>query len=146
MVVHPFADSISRQFSRKNSIYNPPHTLPDFNLKTIEAVQSIAGNNSHGFESWFEALDYMKDQISNTNFDIAILGCGAYGMPLAVFIKKLGKQVIHLGGNTQVLFGIKGQRWESDPQFSKIFNEHWVRPDTKETPIGHNSIDSNCYW
>lgn len=146
LVVHPFEESIKKQFLIKDSIYASPWTLPDFELKTIEAVQSIAGNRPHGFKDWFEALDHMKDQISAVDFDIAILGCGAYGMPLAVFIKQLGKKAIHLGGNTQILFGIKGQRWEVDPNFSWIFNEHWKRPGINETPQGHKSIDDNCYW
>ena len=45
-------------------------------------------------------------------FDVAIIGCGAYGMPLAAMLKQAGKQAIHLGGATQLLFGIKGKRWE----------------------------------
>ena len=50
----------------------------------------------------------MKNQIVKTDFDIAIIGAGAYGFSLAAFIKKIGKKAVHLGGPTQVLFGIKG--------------------------------------
>lgn len=146
LVVHPFEQSIKEQYDKKELIYKSPYTLPDFELKTLRAVQSIAGNDSHGFKDWFEALEYMKGQISSIDFDVAILGCGAYGMPLAIFIKKLGKKAIHLGGNTQILFGVKGQRWENDPNFSWIINEHWIKPTLEETPKGHISIDDNCYW
>lgn len=146
LVVHPFEESIKKQYNKKELLFAEPYTLPDFDLKTIRAVQSIAGNNPKGFNSWFEALDSMKSKISATEFDVAILGCGAYGMPLATYIKRLGKKAIHLGGNTQILFGIKGQRWEKDPQFSKVFNKHWVRPNITETPVGHETIDGNCYW
>ena len=146
LVIHPFEESIKKQFKNKELIYKSPWTLPDFELKTIKAVQSIAGNNPHNFKDWFEALDHMKEQVAAVDFDVAILGCGAYGMPLAVFIKELGKKAIHLGGNTQILFGIKGRRWEDDPNFSWIFNEHWIKPGLSETPRGHKSIDENCYW
>ena len=27
-----------------------------------------------------------------------LIGCGAYGLPLAVAVNKMGKQAIHIGG------------------------------------------------
>ena len=32
-------------------------------------------------------------------------------------LKKAGKKTIHLGGSTQILFGIKGKRWDSRENF-----------------------------
>lgn len=147
LVVHPFSQSIQSQYRIKNTIYSGVHTLPDFELITYKSIQSIAGNTPKGFDNWFQALDFMKSEISNIDFDIAILGCGAYGMPLAISIKRdLKKKAIHLGGNTQILFGISGSRWENDPAFSHIFNTHWAKPLPQETPLGHETIDDNCYW
>jgi hypothetical protein len=147
LVVHPFVKSIQKQYHIKNKIFSGVYTLPDFELITYPAVQSIAGNNPPGFNTWFEALDSMKEGISKIEFDVAILGCGAYGMPLAAFIKNnLYKKAVHLGGNVQILFGISGSRWENDPAFSHIFNSYWVKPLPEETPSGHQTIDSNCYW
>ena len=83
------------------------------------------------------------------NFDIAIIGCGAYGFPLAVKLKKAGKQAIHLGGAAQLLFGIKGKRWESDPAFEyvqKFFNDSWVYPDEAERPQKAHIVEGGCYW
>lgn len=147
LVVHPFSKSIQNQYALREKIFSGGHTLPLFDLITFTSVQSIAGNVPAGFGNWFEALDYMQDRISEIDFDIAILGCGAYGMPLATFIKRqLQKKAIHLGGNTQFLFGIKGSRWEQDPVFAPYINRYWVKPLPEETPEGHQTIDSNCYW
>lgn len=147
LVVHPFEKSIQHQYKLKDKIFAGAHCLPDFELITYKAVQSIAGNKPNGFDNWFQALESMKSDFSKINFDIAILGCGAYGMPLAVFIKsELKKKAVHLGGNTQILFGIKGSRWENDPTFNHLFNSYWIKPLTEETPTGHETIDSNCYW
>lgn len=147
LVVHPFSKSIQSQYKIKEKIFSGAHILPDFELITYQAVQSIAGNTPTGFVSWFEALDSMKADISKINFDIAILGCGAYGMPLASYVKRdLKRKAVHLGGNVQILFGIKGSRWTDDPNFSHIFNSYWVRPLADETPSGHQTVDSNCYW
>ena len=147
LVVHPFASSIEVQFKKKELIFPGKKSLPDFELLTMKAVQSIAGNRPGQFKDWFDALDFMKQGIARRDFDIAILGCGAYGMPLATFVKtELKKKSVHLGGNVQILFGIKGSRWENDPQFHHIFNEHWIKPLPEETPKGHLTIDNNCYW
>lgn len=147
LVVHPFAKSIQHQYQLKDKIFSGVYTLPDFELIAYQAVQSIAGNKPSRFDNWFEALNSMKADFANIDFDIAIIGCGAYGMPLAAFIKRdLKKKAIHLGGNTQILFGIKGSRWENDPTFNHIFNSYWIKPLPEETPTGHHSIDSNSYW
>lgn len=147
LVIHPFARSIEKQYKIKEKIFFGKHTLPDFDLTTYPSVQSIAGNVPQGFATWFDALNKMKLDIAKIDFEVAILGCGAYGMSLAAFIKRdLKKKAIHLGGNVQILFGIKGSRWEEDQTFKPIFNPDWIKPTKDETPPGHASIDNNCYW
>lgn len=146
LLIHPFEESIKFQYLRKDSIYNNPKILPDFELKTIKAVQTIAGQKSE-FETWFDALDSMKEQISKTDFDIAIIGCGAYGFPLASYVKDLGKQAIHLGGVTQLLLGIKGKRWEEWEHYTELRKnngENWIF--TQDIPKNFEKIEGGCYW
>jgi hypothetical protein len=78
--------------------------------------------------------------------EVVILGCGAYGFPLAARLKTAGKQVIHLGGSTQILFGIKGARWDDHPVISSFYNEAWCRPDPRERPTGAERVEGACYW
>ena len=52
----------------------------------------------------------MEERIGKIDFDVALLGCGAYGLPFAASIKRMGKKAVHLGVATQILFGIKGKR------------------------------------
>ena len=148
LVVHPFAESIQKQYTEKRHLLFPsPDILPDFELKTIKSVQSIAGSPVD-FATWFDAYQYMCDEIAKVDFDICIIGAGAYGLPLAGFANGLVKQAIHLGGVTQILFGIKGARWEREyaDSTAKLFNEHWVRPQESETPTNKNNIENGCYW
>jgi hypothetical protein len=139
LVIHPFVKSIQAQYRQREKLFDDPRVLPVFELKTIQAVQSIAYNDC-GFATWFDALDHMCAQMSATEFDVAIIGCGAYGFSLAAHAKRLGRQAVHLGGATQLLFGIKGQRW------GDMGNEHWVRPLPEEHPSGFNQIEGGCYW
>lgn len=145
MVVHPFAQSIERQYGRRQRLFADPRILPEFELKTLRAVQSIAGNQPD-YRDWFSALDAMCDQLSAAAFDVAIIGAGAYGFPLAAHVKRLGRQAVHLGGATQILFGIRGRRWDELPFFASLFNEHWVRPAAGESPEGYQNVEGGCYW
>lgn len=144
LVVHPFEETIKEQFLKKEMLFDSEF-WPECQLITFKAVQTIAGEKDDRFDTWFSALEYMKDQISQINFDIAILGCGAYGFPLAAAIKQMGKKAIHLGGATQLLFGIRANRWEKS-EVSSYFNQFWVRPKTSEKPTNANKIENGCYW
>lgn len=147
LVVHPFEDTIIKQYGKRAFLFKDQRVLPVFELKTLKAVQSIAGTKTP-YKDWFEALDYMRDKIAHIDFDIAILGCGAYGMPLAADIKRMGKQAIHFGGETQTLFGIKGKRWEDKiyNYHNKFYNDYWVRASNEETPANVNKVEGACYW
>lgn len=145
LVVHPLANTIEMQYQKREKLFKNPDVLPEFDLQTIKAVNSAAGNNVLEYKDWFEALDGMKKQISEKDFDIALLGCGAYAFPLAKYIKDLGKKSVTLCGSLQVLFGIKGKRYDNDygPRF---YNEHWVYPSPSDRPLNYKKIEGGCYW
>lgn len=159
LVIHPFEKTIMQQYKKRALLFENPDVLPDFELKTLKAVQSIAGNKTP-FASWFEALKYMEDEIDKIDFDICLLGCGAYGLPLAAYIKRKGKQAVHLGGGLQLLFGIKGKRWteqyedilhyrpgiDIDVNYRKLFNEHWTFPMDEDVPNNAKLVENACYW
>lgn len=147
LVVHPFANLIKKQYSYREKLFESSDILPEMELKVYQAVQSMNGNPE--FESWFAALEKMEDDISRIDFDVALLGCGAYGMPLGAFIKsKLCKKAVHIGGALQLLFGIKGKRWERE-EFDyqhKLYNAYWVRPTEELKPQNYKNVEDGCYW
>ena len=146
LVVHPFANTIISQYNKRESLFENKDILPEFELKTVKAVQTIANETDERFKDWFEALNYMYNQCVEQDFDIALLGCGAYGMPLAVRLKQAGKQAIHIGGSLQLLFGIKGARWDNHDIISGLYNENWVRPSEADKVKKGESVEGNCYW
>lgn len=145
LVIHPFEKSIRNQYAIRTKLFKDQRILPDFTLVTLKAVQSIAQNKSE-FSSWFEALEWMCAQIREIDFDIAIIGAGAYGLPLAAYIKRIGKKAIQLGGATQILFGIRGRRWDQMPFFTQLYNKNWIRPLPEETPANFQAVEGGCYW
>jgi len=146
LIIHPFEHSIREGYNSRNQQFPTP-LLPDFELKIIKSVQSIAFQRTK-FANWFKALASMQEKINNTEFDIALLGCGAYGLPLAAHIKSIGKQAIHIGGSVQIYFGIIGNRWTMHPTVKNYINEFWIKPDSSEIPEKHRIIgDGNsAYW
>lgn len=152
LVVHPFEETIQYQYVNNRTkifqrIYNEDEILPKFELKTIKAVQTISGNKDPRFGNWFEALSWMEEKCCSIDFDVAIIGCGAYGYPLSASIKRMGKVGVHLGGATQILFGIKGNRWEKNVALKEnVMNEYWVKPSLKEKPADVSSVEGGCYW
>ena len=152
LVVHPFAETIQKQYLRKELIHKDPRVLPTFDLQTIKAIIQPIGNQGDGrFETWFDALEFMKNEIDKMDYDVCLLGCGAYGMPLAAHVKRSGKKAVHLGGSLQLLFGIRGARWENSNynatyNYSKLMNEFWVKPSATETPSKAQQVEEGCYW
>lgn len=146
LVIHPFAETIESQYKKRKEIFPGRPVLPDFELKTIKAVQTLADQEDDRFNDWFEALDYMIDKMHQTDFDVAIIGCGAYGMPLAVEAKRMGKKAVHMGGATQVLFGIKGARWDNDEDVNCYYTDAWVRPGKQDELKGMEKVEDSCYW
>lgn len=146
LVVHPFEDTIRKQHEsgRYEHLFEDKRLTPNYELQTLKAVQSIAGNKPAEFDDWFQALDWMKDEISKRDFDIAIIGCGAYGFPLAAHVKQIGKKAVHLGGAVGNLFGILSRAVEI--AHKRFVNEFWVRPSKAETPCNHLNVEKGRYW
>lgn len=145
LVIHPMKKSIESQYSKRELIFGDKKILPKFQLEVLQAPYF----DDPRFGSWKAIMDFYKSEVLKYDFDVAILGCGSWGMPLAGYIKDMGKVAIHLGGATQILFGIIGERWETQwPEFRDLdlVNEHWTRPLQEETPGWAKGYDKNSYW
>jgi len=146
LVVTPFTLTIQRQYQRRKEVWKSnPGLLPDCDLFTLRVPLSSYVSKPE-YLDWFAALDAMKHQMESCRFDVAIVGAGAWSLPLVAHAKRLGAWAIHLGGSTQILFGIRGRRWEKNPRIMRFCNEAWVRPSAEETPGNASAIEGGCYW
>ena len=147
LVVSPFADSIERQYERREKLFKNPDVLPEFNLITLKSYNVLRGSNPYSeISSWFDAFENMKNEISKHLFDIALLGCGAYAFSLASFIKQQGKISVTCCGSLQTLFGIYGNRYEQWLKENQLLNEYWIRPSENEKPKGYKLVENGAYW
>lgn len=145
LIIHPMRDSILNQYKKRELIFQNKNILPEFDIQVLRAPYF----DNPRFNGWKSIMDFYKEEIKKYDFDVAIIGCGSWGMPLAARIKEMNKIAIHLGGSTQLLFGIIGNRWETQwPQFRELnlVNDNWSRPLKEETPIWSRGYDKNSYW
>jgi hypothetical protein len=99
-----------------------------------------------GIRTWQEAVAAVVDQVAANGAEVALIGCGGLGMLIAGRLRARGVSAFVLGGAIQVLFGIKGQRWERHDVISKFWNDAWVWPAEEEMPGGASLIEGGCYW
>lgn len=146
LVVSPFTETMKLQVGRMREIH-PARGCKE-NFKDFERrcqflkCPTYSHLQPSPFSSWTEGLERLTKKALEFKFDLAVVGAGAWSLPLLANLKKEGRSGIHLGGATQLLFGIKGKRWDH----SGYYNRAWVRPDPRETPSGTNKIEQGCYW
>lgn len=145
LVALPFERTVRQQYARRELLWPCNHAiLPEFQLDTLK-VSPHPNMVKPVHRDWFAALDAMRLEMDRRDFDVLLVGAGAYSLPLAVHVRRLGKQGVHLGGATQFLFGIKGRRWEGTAE-ARFYNEYWSRPLPEETPAGVEVVEGGCYW
>lgn len=145
LVVHPFDQSIAQQYEKRTEIFMPKPLLPEFTLMTHRPPRAHFGEIQNA-DQWFHLMDKLSREVVEKEFDIALIGAGPFGFPLAAAIKRSGRQAVHLGGVLQILFGIRGKRWESEA-VSGFFNSAWVSPSAQETPpLKARRMSETSYW
>ncbi len=155
LVISPFTDTIRQQYKKRELLFPGKEILPEFaDLLTYRSLMTVGDMRDERFVTWFDALEFMKREILDMDFDVALLGCGAYGFPLAAEIKKAGKQAVHMGGILQILFGIMGKRWDGTRtggplqirrDIAKYYNKSWTYP-IEEKPKEASKVEYGPYW
>lgn len=159
-VVSSFAETIESQMRLGariwSSLAEPETILPPttswFPVRTYYSPP-VAGSPSascawpqESVRDWRDAVEWTTNRVRATGAQVAIVGCGGLGMIIAARLKAHGISAIVLGGATQVLFGIKGRRWENHSIISGFWNRAWVWPKGEEIPSGAGAIEGGCYW
>lgn len=141
LVIHPFKKTIEHQYKKNSELGILPKLK---SLEVIKAVQTLGDTEDPRFKTWFDALDFMKKEIDKKDFDIALIACGAYGLPLAAHVKSIGKQALHVGGWLQLIFGIRGGRWDNAKGVK--YTKHWTSPMKEDFLENYKVFEGGCYW
>jgi len=151
LIINPFVDSFKKQRRDNFHIFKDPIKRifsEDQEFIFYKSFQTAAGNHLH--DSWLTTFIKMCADIEKLDFDVALLGCGGYGLPLCDYIyTKLGKSAIYVGGGLQLMFGVMGKRWEENPMWKTLIDENniaFIRPSQDEILKNMDRIEGACYW
>lgn len=154
-VVSPFFKSIEKQWKHIEAVWGdtpiwgprPPNIIP-VKAGYSPYLSTTTGRWSNAIVDggWRAAVTNIVEQVIKTGALFAIVGCGALSLPVCYALKQRNISAIHTGGATQILFGIKGQRWLTHAVISEFFNDAWVFPHPDEVPTGGRDVEGGCYW
>ena len=149
LVVSAFPKTIESQYARRHLLFKDESFLPAFHLIVEKAPVTFADVEPI-LPTWKESLMECYARCVARQFDVALIGAGSYSNPLGNLLFQAGAQVVVMNSSIQIVFGIKGKRWETQPWAEgvrRLFNEHWVYPMEEETPEGHAKVDPGSgYW
>ena len=137
LVLSPFVELVDYQ--HKNNVHKIFNNFPEFDLLTFKTPYTFLNSGPHN--NFFETLEFIYEQISQLDFDIALLSCGTYA---ALLIDKittiLRKSAIYMGRGGNYMFGI-------DPQRDGASRPHWIT-EIPESMIPNNfrKIEDGVYW
>ena len=143
LIVTSFKNSIESQIPNYSKIWKGAKLG---SCEIVECPQpfQITGESETYFS---ENMRKLIEDIKSKDFDIAIIGAGGYSIPLCGFVKKMGKSAIHLGGATQILFGIRGNRFDRNFADKHWYGtEHFIRPLESDVPKYKHLVEESCYW
>lgn len=144
LVISSFAGLIKQQYESGN-VYKIYNNFPIITgLDVFKFPYCFFNNGPHN--NYFETLESVFEEIKTIDFDIALLGCGAYGHMLCHLIDgELKKDAVYVGGNIQTMFGILNKRMKTNENHNT--NEYWITEIPEEyRPPNYNMIENGCYW
>lgn len=145
-VVILFSTTIKTLWTKRAALFDVD-TMPDCDMHFLTALQT-RGKSDVADQGWFANVDAMDAQIADASASVAILGAGTYGLQLGARAKRRGATAIVLGGSTQLLFGIMGNRWMLFPEYRALLRPWWTRPGRDEQPVGYETLETagGGYW
>jgi hypothetical protein len=146
-VVTPFPKSFESQLGNLSKLFEDGR-LKNLDPNNVSFVKSppqkfISTKQENPFNRWSDAVEYMKNEIDQKEYDVLLTGCGSFSLPLNHHAYVRGKTTLNMGGDLQLMFGVRGKRWKQEDY---NFNEHWISPLPEEVPKENYKVEGGAYW
>jgi hypothetical protein len=145
LVVTPFARSVMSQFRRREEVWRDQTILPPCELRAVKMPLS-PGLVPPVHRDWRERYEALIQECDEAPYDVMLVGAGGLSVPMVAHAKARGAIGFHLGGHTQILFGVHGKRWDRDRLLANLQTPAWVRPSGDEAPATVTKVEQGCYW
>ncbi len=139
-----FTEEMQKQVPLMNWIYPKKirYKKNPRDWKFVFSENTIAGNEPKD-KTYNEVLEDLFQRCLKQDADVYFLSCGCYGLPLQYKLKEAGKKSIYVGGLMQLLFGLKGKRWDERKIINQHYNKYWKYPTKK--PKNSELVEGWCY-
>jgi hypothetical protein len=101
------------------------------------------------FRTSIQVLDSTVAALAGMDFDVALIGAGGLGVPIAAAVKDMGKVGLSIGGHLQVLFGVMGRRWRERADWRATYvTDAWidVPPSFRPSVPVEQLLEGGAYW
>lgn len=151
LIICPFADFIKERCSKEifESVWSKIGKKWFFpkKVESLEFPYGFEEETQKTFPTAIDLFSHIKDEIAKKDFDIALIAAAGLSIPIASFVKNIGKIGIDLGGHLQFVFGVIGKRWREKEDIRKMyFNESWIDMPKKYRPNAKGVCDNGAYW
>jgi hypothetical protein len=143
LVVSNATDIIKKSYDRGlQNVYNID--ICQFaKVSYVKTPQTTKGSE-YPHENSIETTKHIFEQIEKEDYDIVLLACGVYGVPLTNLVKKRGKMAVYLGSALYTMFGVYSHGIPL-PQ-NPIYNTANFIEVEEQCPEHCKHIDLGKYW
>jgi hypothetical protein len=142
LVASPFGASIRANWHNRQRFFRN-YAYPDFEVSVLDTPITYEGlpPEMYPHANWFDTLAHLKSAMAHHEFDILLLSCGSYAMPLGLHARDaLGRQAIYVGGILQLYFGIMGRRYENPFFLDALDPAAFILPVERQAFFRHISL------
>ena len=146
LVVSPFSKSIEKNFTRRKHFFRD-YDYPEFHLLTYNTPITYKGlpDDYYPHHDWFQTVHAIKSDVEKIDFDIALLACGSYAMPLGTHIAGVMKRkAMYVGGILQFYFGIMGRRYQNEFYTDQINAEYFITAEEASKYTRHITVPEDA--
>jgi len=143
LIVTNATDILKKSYDRGlQNVYNID--ICQFSKVSYVKTPQTTKGSEYPHENSIETTDEIFKQIQNEDYDIALLACGVYGVPLTNLIEKSGKMAVYLGSALYTMFGVysHGIPLPNNP----IYNTSNFIEVEEQCPEHCKYIDMGKYW
>ena len=161
LIISPFTKSIQTQLdlSKRDKVWTGKWAgfwSKNITFKYVKFAHPYYISSNEDKDKYPKTLDLLMEKYQTEidkvgDFDIALIGTGAYSILLCDYVKRIKKKnAFHLGGGLQMMFGVYGHRWEpsfnKSPFLKEYMNDYWIRPLAEEIPPMYQAQENGAYF
>jgi hypothetical protein len=151
LIICPFAEVLKERATQEiyEGVWSEigKHWFYPQNVEALEFPYGFAKATQNKYATVLDLYDEITEEIQKRDFDIALIGAAGLAIPIASYVKSMGKVGLDLGGHLQIIFGVLGKRWRSKGNWrERYFNKWWIDMPARYKPQETDVCDAGAFW